>query len=49
VVYVETAAGQRFDESGDVTRRYNLTFEHLQAAALNPAESVRAMTDAIRA
>ena len=48
VVYLETAAGQRYDESGDVTRRYNLIFEHLQKAALKPEESVRALTGAIR-
>jgi transcriptional regulator with XRE-family HTH domain len=48
VVYVETAAGQRYDESGDVTRRYNLIFQHLQEAALKPEESFRALTAAIQ-
>jgi transcriptional regulator with XRE-family HTH domain len=48
VVYLETAAGQRYDESGDVARRYNLIFDRLQEAALKPEESVRALTDAIR-
>jgi len=48
VVYLETAAGQRYDESGGVTRRYSLIFDHLQEAALKPPEAVRALTDAIR-
>jgi transcriptional regulator with XRE-family HTH domain len=48
VVYLETAAGQRYDESGDVARRYNLIFDRLREAALKPEESVRALTDAIR-
>lgn len=48
VAYVETAAGQRYDESGDVTRRYNLIFQLLQEAALKPEESFRALSDAIR-
>jgi transcriptional regulator with XRE-family HTH domain len=48
VVYVETAAGQRFDESGEATRRYSLIFNDLRSAALNRAESIRAVTDAIR-
>ena len=48
VVYLETAAGQRYDESGGVARRYNLIFDRLQEAALKPEESVRALTDAIR-
>lgn len=47
--YLETAAGQRYDESGDVAHRYNLIFDRLQEAALKPKESVRALTDAIRA
>ena len=48
VVYLETAAGQRYDESSDVARRYNLIFDQLQEAALKPEESVHALTDAIR-
>jgi transcriptional regulator with XRE-family HTH domain len=48
VVYLETAAGQRYDESGDVARRYNLIFDRLQEAALKPEESVRALTNAIQ-
>jgi transcriptional regulator with XRE-family HTH domain len=48
VVYVETAAGQRYDESGDVTRRYNLIFKLLQEAALKPEESLSVLTDAIQ-
>jgi transcriptional regulator with XRE-family HTH domain len=47
VVYVETAAGQRYDESGDVARRYNRIFQLLQEAALKPEESVHVLTNAI--
>lgn len=46
VVYLETTAGQHFDESTDVTRRYNSVFDQLRAAALNPAESIRALANA---
>lgn len=45
VVYLETSAGQSFDESTDVTRRYNSIFDDLRAAALNPAESIRALAN----
>jgi transcriptional regulator with XRE-family HTH domain len=45
VVYLETTAGQSFDESSDVTRRYNSIFDELRAAALNPAESIRALAN----
>lgn len=48
VVYLEIAAGQRYDESSDVARRYNLIFDHLQEAALKPEESLTALADAIR-
>jgi transcriptional regulator with XRE-family HTH domain len=43
VVYLETTGFQHFDESTDVTRRYNSIFDELRAAALNPAESIRAL------
>jgi hypothetical protein len=46
VVYIESAAGQRFDESAEVAGQYNLIFDHLRAAALNPAESIRTLADA---
>jgi transcriptional regulator with XRE-family HTH domain len=48
VVYLETNAGQHIDESTDVTRRYNSIFNELRAAALNPAESIRALANAKR-
>jgi transcriptional regulator with XRE-family HTH domain len=48
VIYVETAAGQHYDEAGDVARRYSLIFDRIQEAALKPEESFRALTDAIR-
>jgi hypothetical protein len=45
VVYLETTAGQHFDESPAVTRRYNAIFDELRAAALNPAESIRTLVN----
>jgi len=45
VVYLETTAGQHFDESADVTRQYNSIFDDLRAAALNPAESIRTLAN----
>jgi transcriptional regulator with XRE-family HTH domain len=46
VVYVENSGGDLYLERDDRTRRYRLIFSHLQAAALNPVESVRALTNA---
>jgi transcriptional regulator with XRE-family HTH domain len=48
VVYLETAAGEKFDESTDVTRRYNSIFDELRAAALNPAESLRTLANVLQ-
>lgn len=45
VVYIETTAGQHFDESLAVTRRCNAIFDELRAAALNPAESIRTLVN----
>jgi transcriptional regulator with XRE-family HTH domain len=45
VVYLETTAGQHFEESPAVTRRYNAIFNELRAAALNPAESIRTLVN----
>jgi transcriptional regulator with XRE-family HTH domain len=45
VVYLETTAGQHFEESPAVTRRYNAIFDELRAAALNPAESIRTLAN----
>jgi transcriptional regulator with XRE-family HTH domain len=45
VLYLETAAGEHFDESTDVTRRYNSIFDELRAAALNSAESIRTLVN----
>jgi transcriptional regulator with XRE-family HTH domain len=45
VVYLETTAGQHFDESAAVSRRYNAIFDELRAAALNPAESIRTLVN----
>jgi transcriptional regulator with XRE-family HTH domain len=45
VVYLENTGGDLYLEHGDKTSRYRLIFRHLQAAALNPAESVRTLAD----
>jgi transcriptional regulator with XRE-family HTH domain len=45
VVYLETSAGEHYDESPAVTRRYNAIFDDLRAAALNPAESIRTLAN----
>lgn len=45
LVYLETMADERFEESPAVTRRYNAIFNELRAAALNPAESVRTLVN----
>lgn len=39
VVYIESGAGDLFLEDEASTKRYNLTFEHLRAAALSPVSS----------
>jgi transcriptional regulator with XRE-family HTH domain len=43
VVYIENTGGDLYEEDADVTRRYNLIFDHLRAAALDPAESIRTL------
>jgi transcriptional regulator with XRE-family HTH domain len=45
VVYIENTGGDLYLERDDKTRRYRLIFSHLQAAALNPVDSVRALTN----
>jgi transcriptional regulator with XRE-family HTH domain len=45
VVYIENTAGDVYLEDPDVTRRYNSIFDHLRAAALDPASSVQKMAD----
>jgi transcriptional regulator with XRE-family HTH domain len=40
IVYVESVAGDIFEESED-TKWYNVVFDHLRAAALSPAESIK--------
>jgi transcriptional regulator with XRE-family HTH domain len=45
VVYLETSAGESFEESAAVTRRFNAIFDELRAAALNPAESIRTLAN----
>jgi transcriptional regulator with XRE-family HTH domain len=43
VVYIENTGGDQYVEDADVTSRYVAIFEHLRAAALNPAESTRTL------
>jgi uncharacterized protein DUF5753 len=45
LVYIENSGADLYLERQDRTERYRLIFSHLQAAALNPVESVRALTD----
>jgi transcriptional regulator with XRE-family HTH domain len=43
VVFIENTGADAYLEDPAVTRRYNSIFEHLQAAAQNPAESIRTL------
>ena len=45
LVFIENSGGDLYLESSDRVERYRLIFSHLQAAALNPVESIRALTD----
>jgi transcriptional regulator with XRE-family HTH domain len=45
LVFIENSGGDLYLERKDRTQRYQLIFSHLQAAALNTVESVRALTD----
>jgi transcriptional regulator with XRE-family HTH domain len=45
LVYIENTWGDFLLDTNDRTERYRLIFSHLQAAALNPVESIRALTD----
>jgi transcriptional regulator with XRE-family HTH domain len=45
LVFIENSGGDLYLERPDRTQRYRLIFSHLQAAALNPVESVRALAD----
>jgi transcriptional regulator with XRE-family HTH domain len=45
VVFVENTGSDLYIENADVTRRYNLTFDHLVAVALHPSESARIFRD----
>lgn len=46
VVFIENTGGDVYLEDPDVTRRYASIFDHLRAAALDPAESVRILATA---
>lgn len=43
VVFIENTGADAYLEDPVVTRRYNSIFDHLQAAAQNPAESIRTL------
>jgi transcriptional regulator with XRE-family HTH domain len=45
LVYIENSGGDLYLDAGGKTERYRLIFNHLQAAALNTVESVRALAD----
>jgi Domain of unknown function (DUF5753)/Helix-turn-helix domain len=45
LVFIENSGGDLYLERPDRTQRYRLMFSHLQAAALNTAESIRALAD----
>ncbi|HSO51655.1 MAG TPA: helix-turn-helix transcriptional regulator [Actinomycetes bacterium] len=43
VVYIENTGSDLYLEAPEVTRRYSKIFDHLRAAAQNPAESIRTL------
>jgi transcriptional regulator with XRE-family HTH domain len=43
VVFIENTGGDIYLEDPDVTRRYASIFDHLRAAALDPAKSIRTL------
>ena len=45
LVFIENSGGDLYLEDKERTERYRLIFSHLQAAALNPVESIRTLTD----
>lgn len=45
LVFIENSGGDLYLEDPDRIERYRLIFSHLQTAALNTVESVRALTD----
>lgn len=45
LVFIENSGGDLYLEDADRIERYRLIFSHLQTAALNTVESVRALTD----
>jgi transcriptional regulator with XRE-family HTH domain len=45
VVFIENTGGDAYIEDSGVTRRYNSIFDHLRAAAQNPAESMRTLAN----
>ena len=47
VVYIDSAAGDLFMEREEEVARYTVTFEHLRAAALSPADSIQLIMSAV--
>jgi transcriptional regulator with XRE-family HTH domain len=45
LVFIENSGGDLYLEDADMVERYRQIFSYLQAAALNPVESIRALTD----
>jgi transcriptional regulator with XRE-family HTH domain len=45
LVFIENSGGDLYLEDAERVERYRQIFSHLQAAALNPVESVRTLTD----
>jgi transcriptional regulator with XRE-family HTH domain len=45
VVFIENTGSDLYIENADVTRRYNLTFDHLVAVSLDPSESAHIFRD----
>jgi Domain of unknown function (DUF5753) len=43
LVFIENTGGDVYLDEAEVTRRYVAIFDHLRAAALDPAESSRTM------
>jgi transcriptional regulator with XRE-family HTH domain len=44
-VYIENTGGDMYVDKADVTRRYNVIFDHLRATAQDPGDSIRTLRD----
>jgi hypothetical protein len=45
VVYIENPVGEAYIEDSAATQRYNSIFQHLQTAALDPAQAIQVLAD----